>query len=339
MLGKIRVFFRRVGSMSLRRMFMYIGQIHEETGVSRIRTFFDMVWCALHYGVGYLDYRVFGFAKIRGKRRKTYMTMNHNLALARKLNNSDYYRCFQNKIVFNQRFASYLHRDYMVLYEGKAKELEAFCRGRETVFVKTPGSFGGQGVEKIALSPGIDYRVLYERLVHAGQLLVEETLRQHEQMNRLCERSINTVRIVTLLVDGKAQVLYALLRMGNGVKAVDNISSGGLYTMVDGHGVLSDVAFCDKTGEYYKKHPFTHTSFAGFHIPYFEEACAMCCEAALVEPHVGYVGWDVAIMPEGPALVEGNHLPGYDMCQNAAFTKDGIGMLPRLETILGTPVK
>lgn len=48
----------------------------------------------------------------------------------------------------------------------------------------------------------------------------------------------------------------------------------------------------------------------------FFEAVEMCKKAALVVPQVGYIGWDVAITPTRPVLVEGNTLPSYDMCQN-----------------------
>ena len=40
--------------------------------------------------------------------------------------------------------------------------------------------------------------------------------------------------------------------------------------------------------------------------------------------------------PDGPVLVEGNNLPGYDMCQNAGHVDEG--MLPRFEKLLGRPI-
>ena len=72
-----------------------------------------------------------------------------------------------------------------------------------------------------------------------------------------------------------------------------------------------------------------HTKIQGFAIPYWEEAKAMCLEASQVVPQMRYVGWDVAITPNGPVFVEGNNLPGYDILQMPPHTPDKVGMLPR----------
>lgn len=44
--------------MSVKAMWMMIQKIHAESHVSRLFILCDMVWCAVHYGVGYLEYRV-----------------------------------------------------------------------------------------------------------------------------------------------------------------------------------------------------------------------------------------------------------------------------------------
>ena len=53
-----------------------------------------------------------------------------------------------------------------------------------------------------------------------------------------------------------------------------------------------------------------------------------------MEKRLRYVGWDVAITPDGPVLVEGNDLPGYDMCQNHRFHDDGRGIKDAFEYAL-----
>lgn len=335
---KITSFFRALGDASLRRMNQNISAIHQETGANRVRLFCDMVWCSLRYGVGYLDYRVFGFVKIRGKRRKTFMTAHHNITLTRRFNQRDCYPLLNDKILFCRKWKDFMGRPCEDLRELTDGQFADLCRRERTLFVKPTMEFGGKGVEKMDFSGDEDFGALRAKLVEEQRYLAEGAIVQHPELAKLCPSSVNTLRLVTLLVDGEPKLLYALLRVGSGKSNVDNISSGGMYTIIGEDGRLHFPAFCDKTSQYYDAHPVTGTAFSGFTIPMYAQAVQMCLQAAKVEPRLGYIGWDVAITPDGPVLVEANNLPGYDMIQNAAFHPDGIGILPMIEELIGGPV-
>ncbi|HHU84127.1 MAG TPA: hypothetical protein GXZ23_03030 [Clostridiales bacterium] len=335
---KLKVFLRRIKSMSFKRMFELIGLISKEHKRPSIIIFFDMIWCSLRYGMGYLDYKVFGFASIHGKNRKTFMTMNHNLAYVRSLNDKEAYHYLDNKIEFNKKFSEYLGRDWIDLSETDINGLQEFCKGKHAVFAKQAQTFGGQGIDKIEITPDINYTELYQRLTENKQFLIEDCIIQHDEMNKLCPSSINTIRMVTVATNNIPHFMYALVRMGAGDKAVDNISSGGMYTSVNEKGMLTKPAFCDKTGIYYDRHPKTNTEFNGFVIPYFDEAVEMCKSAAMVLPNLRYIGWDVAITPNGPVLVEGNNFPSYDMVQNYRHLDGKTGILPKFEKVINNNV-
>lgn len=332
---KIETFLRRLRSGSLRRMQMYVGKVHKESHMSRPRIFMDMLWCALRYGIGYLEYQVYGFAHIHGERRKTFMTMNDNLNLVRQVNEKEYDIYFTDKARFNETFHEYLGRDWLDLRVSSPADMNAFLMRHDVAFAKTADGFGGIGVERIVTRDSPDGEALYETLKKRGQVIVEEAICQHPEMNRLCAASINTLRIVTLKIGGEVHLMYCLVRIGNGKTCVDNISSGGMYCPVSDDGVITKPGFCDKAGEYYERHPQTGTAFVGFQIPCYDDAVRMVRKAALVVPQIGYVGWDVAITPKGPLLVEGNTIPGYDMCQNYGHLNDKKeGVLPRFQKVL-----
>lgn len=282
------------------------------------------------YGIGYLDYMTFGFAYIRKDKRTTFMTMDDNLSLARRLNNSDANPVFTDKLNFNRTFSDFLKRDFVDLNDGLDKFSE-FCKGKTCFFAKEPVSFGGLGVMKVSLE-GKNSEELYKELMDKKLYLAEEAIVQHDEMNKLCARSVNTIRIVTLLSDkGNPNFVYALIRVGSGKNDVDNVTSGGMYTLLSPQGVITHPMFCDKTVSYYTEHPHNGFKFTGFQVPYFAEALELCKKAAKIEPRMRYVGWDVAITPSGPVLVEGNNLPGYDMCQNHRFHDSGEGMKAAFE--------
>lgn len=335
-LRKFKILLRRIKSMSFKRMFDVIGTVHILYGANRVRVFFDMVYCAFRYSVGYLDYMVFGFAKIRGKKkRSTFMTMNHNLSLVRQKNDKDCVEIFNDKHLFNKTFKQFIGRDFIDLREANAEQLKKFLDKKQYVFAKKTHTFGGQGIEKIDVNKIEDYNQFYDTLLQNGQYLVEDAICQHEKMSLLCSSSVNTIRMVTVLKDEEPIFMYSVLRIGNGKGDVDNISSGGMYTAVDENGVVTKPAFCDKQLKYFDVHPVSNEKIIGFEIPYFKEAVEMCKKAALVEKRMGYVGWDVAITNNGPVLVEGNNFPSYDMVQNYGHIENQTGIRPKFEKLLG----
>ena len=323
---KLSVIIHRASTASFKRFFKNVNIVHEESGRSKPSVLFDMLFCVFRYGIGYLEYNTFGFAFLDREKRKTFVTMKENNELVRRLNKREAYEILDNKLLFNQKFKDFIKREYLDLRDG-VDAFERFLTGKDAFFAKQLDSFGGLGVKKIRLSEHPEHKKLYDELMESNMYLVESVIEQHPEMSRLCPQALNTIRITTIVNDKhEAKVLYAILRVGNGKSDIDNVTSGGMYTKLDDEGIVRYPMFCDKTAETYYVHPNNGFQFEGFQVPYFKEALAFCKKAAYVEPDLRYVGWDVGISPEGPVLVEGNNLPGYDMPQNHRFRNDGYGM-------------
>ncbi|MDR3344837.1 MAG: hypothetical protein LBT21_04520 [Oscillospiraceae bacterium] len=332
---KLKTLLRRIARMSFDRLRSNLEQVHAQSGRARLIILCDMLWCALRYGVGYLDYNVFGFAFVRGKLRQTYFTMNHNQRLSERVNNAETRALFVDKIRFNAHFAEYLGRDWLDLRTADADDFARFLEGKESFFAKKPDDCGGNGIEKITVTAETDAAALREQLLQNGQTLAEETLRQHPNLDSLNPAGVNTLRLCTVQKDGYARLMYAILRIGSGKSAVDNISAGGMYCPVDAQGVITADAFCDKAFGTLAVHPMTGAEFTGFRVPLFDEAVALALKAAQETPEMGYVGWDAAITPEKPVLVEGNAVPSYDMSQNYRHVGARGGNLPDFEGFWG----
>ena len=146
-------------------------------------------------------------------------------------------------------------------------------------------------------------------------VVLEHVQAQHPDMARLHPQSVNTMRICTDLVDGQVHIAYITLKMGRGGGVCDNSGQGGILCRVD----IDTGKICSPaTDDYfnvYDRHPDTGIPLVGYQLPMIEEAKAMACEAAREIPEVGHVGWDMAIGPDGPAIIEGNDFPGTDLCQ------------------------
>lgn len=121
---------------------------------------------------------------------------------------------------------------------------------------------------------------MYDELKRRHISIVEEVVKQHHDMSRINPDSVNTIRVYTVLTDGKANAIYACIRMGNSDRPVDNINAGGMYSPIDMK--TGKIAFpaCDKQRKVYEKHPRSGCELKGYQIPFWEESIAMCCEAA-----------------------------------------------------------
>lgn len=338
---KLRLLLRRIRSFSFGRMLVYVREVKKETRTPSLLIVLDMLLCIVLYNVGFFDYHIFGFVHIRRHRdRKTFFTMRDNWRLCRLVNAPKDAKIFQDKIRFCNTFSQFLGREYLDLRRIDDKALAEFLRRHPVVFLKAPGGFGGLEVERFDasghdLGNAAHVRALYNDWIGRGLFLVEEGLAQHEAMRAVYPDSINTIRIVTLTDEkGEPHPLYAFLRTGRGGACVDNTTSGGLSALICADGVIRRPALSDKTGEYFDAHPDTGHSFIGFRIPYYNEAVRLCKRAAQVRPDMRYVGWDVAITPNGPVLVEGNDLPAYDGQIYYQQEHPGRGLKPAIRAIV-----
>jgi len=336
--SKVKLFLNRLETGSVKRMYALARDVHDETGMPTPIVFLDMGWCIIRYGIGYTEYREYDFAGKPARLRRTFMTMNHNVALTRELCDRSTYPVFEDKIKMLEMFESFVSRDWIDVRTATAGEVERFCTRHPVIFAKVVDSFGGQGIDRFVTADIADRRAFIERCIERRQYLLEEAIEQHPKMAALNPSSINTLRMCTVMVEGTPKLVYAMLRIGTDGSFVDNATSGGIYTWVDPDGVLRYPCTSDKTCLYYDTHPVTGVEFKGFAIPRYDECVDFVLRMAASAPRMGYVGWDVAITPEGPTFVEVNNIPGYHIAQNSAWHPGGEGALPMFEKALGRKI-
>jgi hypothetical protein len=92
---------------------------------------------------------------------------------------------------------------------------------------------------------------------------------------------------------------------------IANASASGIVSPVSFETGILEKPAADFYGNVYEQHPITGINLIGLQIPYWNEVLTMLEGAAAEIPQVGYVGWDVAITPDGPIIIEGNTTPGY----------------------------
>ena len=234
------------------------------------------------------------------------------------------------------RFAEYCaqHRircvPTLARLEGKAP---AGALPDEDLFVKPATGRGGRGAERWdrtgpSAFSGPSRRqlsgdALLERLVKRSKhqsLIVQPRLRPHPDLRAITSGALPTARVLTCLDEiGEPEVVAAVLRMSFAPnRTVDNLHAGGMGAMIDvASGTLSKASNLGSDARFgwVSAHPDSGARIEGKLLPFWEET-----KAAAVAAHRHFrdrvvVGWDIAILADGPILIEGNGNSDLDILQ------------------------
>lgn len=307
--ARIRYIVRRFRAFRFSRVWGIATQIAEEQSVSRVRVFVDMLFSAAFRDTAYIDYYEADFALLNRAERATFMTslLQHHLATA--LNDREAAKTLENKLSFNVAFSDLLHREWIDIRAAGVSGLREFAERHPVIIAKVPVSREGKGVFRFDTREVRDWSVFFDERVAAGQLLVEEPITQHPAIAAYCSGTVNTIRMTTWFDGAEVHLLVAVQKFGRGAVS-DQFTWGGFYTMLDDDGASVGPGYTGKHKSRYDTHPDSGESIIDYRVPLWNEAVALVKDAARRIPEVPYVGWDVAITPEGPLLIEGNWIPG-----------------------------
>ena len=312
-----------------------LSQCAEESGKRKLPLLADMSRCAVRYGAGFRDYALFRFYELSPAQRATYVTRGINEKLNAALNDKAHCRIFDDKALFYARYFDLLRRRWLKLEDCTLSRFSGFMNGLSQIVLKPRKGSCGTGIRLLRATDFSSIREMYHFVQDSGAELAEEAVVQHPVMAKLFSGSVNTIRVGTLRAGDTVHLLYAFLRMGNSGEPVDNLNAGGLFAPVDIQTGIVTHPGCDKAHGVYCAHPKSGCPIPGFQIPCWKEIRSLCTLAALRSEGMRYVGWDVAVTEDGPLLIEGNNLPGFDILQLPAhLPADKTGILPRFRELL-----
>ncbi|KYG59406.1 sugar-transfer associated ATP-grasp domain-containing protein [Planococcus maritimus] len=284
-----------------------INFVSKEKEVSKIKIVGDFLSSSIKYESSFEDYFDLRFFDMPKGERKNYATTGIMKQYHTQKNQKKEAEYFRNKFLFSEKFPSYTKRSFLQTDDVSEEEIAKWFVTHESFIAKPLSGQVGKGVEKLSVNDFESLNTLITYLKTNKLNLLEEVIDQHEDMSSLNPTSVNTVRVMTDLHNDKVRILGASLRIGMG-GIVDNMAAGGIAAPVDPEtGIVSGTAMSKSVKrEIYSEHPITGAAITGIQLPYWEEVLKMVRAAALVVPEVKSVGWDVAITPNGPAIIEGN---------------------------------
>ncbi len=302
--------YARMGNLS--RFAKNIKDLAKQENKSSFTLFARFLYCFLKIGSGYSDFLNYRLYNKTNAELEEYVTIKHQDKFYEIVSPAAYKKFFTIKPDFLKNFAKYIDRDFFA--KGTKEELAKFLQNNEEFMLKPYDGLGGHGVVKMTHEQAGSPDEFYEKLEREG-LFVEGYVKQHSEINKLCAASVNTIRVMTFGYAGQSRILYAAMRIGNGVNHCDNFHQGGMGCSIDlESGKLVGNAV-DKDLNEFETHPTSGVKFDGFSIPNWDKVKQMVLEAALVNNNIHVVGWDVAVTQDGATFIEGNRRPGFDLVQ------------------------
>jgi len=266
----------------------------------------DMLWCSLRYDMAFRDYAVWDIRLLNARERKTWMTHPKSFRITKMYNTPEGRSKLEDKRRFAREYADLLGRETIDLRDVDDTQLAAFLARHPRVLAKPNEGHGGGGIDLHEVAPDVDAARFRAEVTAKGQTVLDEFIVQHPEMSALYPEAVNTVRLITFLdTEDRVHLLAAVLRIGNG-DVIDNFASGGMFTMLDDDGVAMYPGV-DKNSNVYSEHPVTGTPIVGFQVPEYSRVLDLVAALARRTPEAPYVGWDIAITPAGPVVIEGNH--------------------------------
>ena len=296
-----------------KRYYNDLKELSKKNHKSAFLMFIDTAISCAIFKSGLQDYLNYKFYDKSFKEISTYATIGYQHKFYLLAANYEYAPFFSNKVNFNHNFKKFAKRECRSYQDG-LEEITKFIKEHKEIVRKPISGLGGANVEKIETKNIKNIKEFYENL-KKDNCLIEELVIQNKEWSKLSPNSINTVRVVTKCIKGKAEVIFAVVRIGSGKSIVDNFHQGGCGVKVNiEKGALEGHTIDNKNSES-EYTATTHVKVDGFKIPYWKEIIEMTCQAAKVNDKVNIVGWDVAITDNGPLLIEGNRGPGMDIIQ------------------------
>lgn len=293
--------------------------INREYGTGKVRQFFAQLYLAWFEFIPcryYYQFRLFD--PLRMQHRNAYLFQRNNHALFTALNG------FHSSEVINdkEKFSRFC-RDNNI---PSPKALAFINKGEisfkeeegtwQDIVIKPVSGHMGRGVKFAQLANGFfqyDEKILttdqlLQQISGESQvepLLIQERLYSHPLLRALSNEYLASIRIVTFLNDkGTPAYLAALALLPHDAITISN--EGRIYPINAETGEILTPFLLPPLDEDRNEIIKECRQVTGHHLPYWDEAKQLALDTHQLLPDYFSLGWDLAITPNGPVILETN---------------------------------
>ena len=312
-------------------------------GGSRLQAFYRAIQFTRETRMRPLEALEYGVFAPEGRNASDYLSKRTCSGLQRKLNPPDWFWVTEDKGIFNSlcearsipvpKCHALLFRDSAGVSGGRpvpptrAGWVETIARlDLDKVVIKPCRHSYGRGlfvpeVQGTAIkAAGQSFDGIEQMVAHMFDLpeltswIIQERIRSHETMDSFSgTEHLQTMRIYTHVdADGHIHVIDSFLKVIGADSAIDNFQHGTLGNFIapihvsTGRLEPAITRSAERRWSRLETHPRTGERFEDFTIPLWEDAKALVVRSAEYFKPIRSLGWDVAVTPQGPVVIEAN---------------------------------
>ena len=166
-------------------------------------------------------------------------------------------------------------------------------------------------------------------------VIVQPRLSPHPELHDVALSALPTVRIVTVSNEaGHGEFVGAAFRVASNASAIiDNYHAGGLAAAVDGGtgrpGPATDMGTRSNSA-WHSRHPIAGGRIKDRILPSWPAVLRLAETAHTLLADRVVLGWDIAILPDGPCIIEANSFPDLNILQRSGLQPLGNGRLGQM---------
>ena len=198
----------------------------------------------------------------------------------------------------------------LISREEAVKQIHSFLQEdkKRRIIIKPNGSSGGHNISVFTCNDSIPQIGEVIKQLGISAFIAQEMIHQSEFTSQFNPSSVNTIRITSLLFEGKITPLAALIRIGKVGADVDNWCSGGALLGID-----INTGKCNNwilSNDLFRSHiipPSIDLSEKEMYVPNFDKVKNTIIKCHSRIPYIRMISWDIALDEENePVLIECN---------------------------------
>ena len=245
---------------------------------------------------------------------------------------------FNNKVVCNEILKQYIRTPEIYFIKNKniiyafndgvkdTEDIYDFLIDKKKLVIKPFALGKGNGVHVLTAEKNELYldgvrcekTSLISLLEKENEYIASEYMEQQEYANKLYDKTVNTIRLVTIrdIDSHEFKIHFAVQRIGRASTIpVDNGSKGGLVAKIDIEtGILSKARCLHDLNEY-EKHPDSGAFIEGVVVPNWDKIKDTVLDLCKRIPYMDIIAWDILVQENGICVIEANTSSGVNILQ------------------------